>query len=265
MYRKILIILIFLFLTAGIFGLAAGEIWAGSSFSFHLSLTPNTGTISKGGVLNSAVNLSLYSSSSSNRRHRVTLFAAVQPKGVKIRFRPSSCSLPCSSKITISISEGAENRNYSIPIIATGKGVTRIATYYLTVSPPPASLKTPRFISPLDNSTVSSLTPFLDWFKVSGAKTYYWTIGNESGTATRSSLTVPSGILKYNTKYDWKVKACTDSSQDECSGWSGKRSFTTPKSREALLTTFQVQLAEIRAALLRLQEGLSKLIGSMGI
>lgn len=258
MLKKVLITITCLVLSLSIFILITKEVMA---FDFWLSLNPQNGSTEKGGFLKSAVNI--YWSSSD--KGRVTLFPAVGPEGIKIKFSPSSCRPPCSSVMTVSVSKEAENRNYSIPIIATGQGITRTVTYYLSITPLPTFIEVPRLISPLNNLTVSSLTPFLDWAEVNGAKFYQWAVGNKNGITSESFLVVPTGTLQYNTKYDWKVKACVDSSEQNCSNWSEVQSFFTPKDKETLISSIQAQIAVIRAAILRLQEELIRLISAGGI
>lgn len=253
MERKLLIVLICLFFSLAIFVLTTQKAMA---FSFSISLDPQQGFIDKGGVLKAAINI--YSSSS--ERERVSLFPAVEPEGTRIRFSPSSCRPSCSSIMTISTYKEAEDKNYSIPVVATGKGVSRTATYYLTIGSPSPSLEIPLLVSPPNNSTISSLSPVLDWSDVKGAKFYHWALGNKNGTTVKSFLAVPQGTLNYNTKYDWKVKACN--SQEDCSDWSEPQSFITPKNRETLLAALRSQIAAIEAAILSLQKQLMRLIGS---
>lgn len=255
MFRKISI---FSIIIVAIFAFVTLE---AAAFSFSLSLDPQSGSTDKEGRVKTAVNI--YSSSS--EKGRVSLFAGVEPKGTRIRFTPSSCNPPCSSIMTISVSKEAGNGRYLIPIIATGKGITQKATFNLNVTPLPLFLETPRLISPLDNSTVLNLTPLLSWSEIKGARVYIWQIGNKSGESLQPSLVLPSGILNYNTRYYWKVKACTDSSQKECSSWSQEQSFVTPKSQEAVLATIRAQIAAIREAILQIQKELMKLISSGAI
>ncbi len=90
---------------------------------------------------------------------------------------------------------------------------------------------TPMLRSPSSGSTVSDLTPKLDWDDVSGATIYEYDIGNGSirSTTTQSEFTVPEGKLDANTSYSWKVRACTNSYLNACSSFTSSWKFSTPK------------------------------------
>lgn len=127
MFRKTFFILTILFLFVALTQEAL-------AFYFSLSLDPQSGSIDKGGTLKTAINLYSASSDWENSWEGVSLFSAVEPKGVRISFSPYYCRPACSLVMIISVSEEAESKNYSIPIIATGKGVTRKASYQLTIT-----------------------------------------------------------------------------------------------------------------------------------
>lgn len=259
MFKAIFRFLISVILIAIVFTSTAQKAMA---FDFSLSLNPERGSVDKGGTLKAAVNI--YWSSSD--KGYVSLFPAIEPEGVDIRFSPSSCRPPCSSIMTIYIRKEAQNKSYAIPIIATGEGVSRTVNYQLSISPLPLTLKTPALISPNNNSIVSGSTS-LNWPKVDGAEIYQWTFGSKNGQTAINSLFISAGMLNYNTKYDWKIRAC-NLSQDNCSGWSEIWSFTTSKNQvsvpdnKALLASLQEQILIIKNALLLLQEQLRKLLGN---
>ena len=107
-----------------------------SAFSFSISLNPQQGTVGKEGTLKAAINIYSASSDWEDNWENVSLFSAVEPAGTRISFSPSYCRPPCSSIMTITTYKEAEIRNYSIPVIATGAGETRTATYYLSIASP---------------------------------------------------------------------------------------------------------------------------------
>jgi predicted phage tail protein len=100
-----------------------------------------------------------------------------------------------------------------------------------TLPPPPSA---PTLKSPASASTVSSLTPRLEWNASSGAVSYGIQVSttssfasllvNETGIANLYYDIAP-GILKWNTTYYWRVNA--RNSFDGTSSWSRYRYFKT--------------------------------------
>jgi hypothetical protein len=101
-----------------------------------------------------------------------------------------------------------------------------------TLPPPPAA---PTLKSPSSGSTVSTLTPRLEWNASGGA------VSHGIQVATTSSFTnvvvnaisitdlfhdVPGGTLNWNTIYYWRVNAVNG--YNSTSGWSSYRYFRTP-------------------------------------
>jgi len=100
-----------------------------------------------------------------------------------------------------------------------------------TLPPPPPA---PTLKSPASASTVSSLTPRLEWNASSGAVSYGIQISTSSSFATllvnETGITnlyydIAPGILKWNTTYYWRVNA--RNSFDSTSSWSTSRYFKT--------------------------------------
>jgi len=113
----------------------------------------------------------------------------------------------------------AGNSNYSNEASAT------------TLPPPPAA---PTLKSPASASTVSNLTPRLEWNASSGAVSYGVQVSTSSSFATlvvnETGITnlyydIASGILKWNTTYYWRVNA--RNSYGSTSSWSSYRYFKT--------------------------------------
>jgi len=101
-----------------------------------------------------------------------------------------------------------------------------------TLPPPPSA---PTLKSPASASTVSSLTPRLEWNASSGAVSYGVQVSTSSGFTTlivnETGITdlyydVPGGILNWNTTYYWRVNA--RNSFGSTSSWSSYRYFRTP-------------------------------------
>jgi titin len=102
-----------------------------------------------------------------------------------------------------------------------------------TTLPPPPSAPTLR--SPASASTVSSLTPRLEWNASSGAVSYGVQVSTSSGFTTlivnETGITdlyydIAPGILNWNTTYYWRVNA--RNSFGSTSSWSSYRYFRTP-------------------------------------
>jgi transcriptional regulator CtsR len=114
----------------------------------------------------------------------------------------------------------AGNSNYSNEASAT------------TLPPPPPA---PTLKSPASASTVSNLTPRVEWNASSGAVSYGIQISTSSSFANlvvnETGITdlyydIASGILNWNTTYYWRINA--KNSYGSTSSWSSYRYFRTP-------------------------------------
>lgn len=246
-------ILVFSVFVVAFYGLNISKALA---FDFGLNLSSNSGSIGIGDTLKTAINIPSFSTD--DYWHSVNLFPSITPKGVRIDFNSSSCTPPCSSIMTITASKEAEQRTYSILIYATGKGITRTATYNLSIIPIKGEVAAPLLISPVNNYISSNLTPFLSWTKVNNAEIYEITIGNNTRQTNNAYFNIPAGMLSYNTRYDWRVRAC-NVSQSNCSQWSDTWNFSTLQNQKASLESLMAQIAAIKNAILILQEELRKL------
>jgi hypothetical protein len=226
------------------------------AFDFGLNLSSNSGSIAVGETLKTAINLLSYSDD--DHWNSVRLFPSMTPKGVEIDFYYSSCTPPCSSIMSITATEEAEQRTYPITIYATGEGVTKTANYNLSIIPLKGITSSPFLISPINNYISPSLTPYLSWTKVNNAEIYEITIGNNTRQTNSPYFNIPAGILNYNTRYDWRVRAC-NISQSNCSAWSDTWNFTTNQDQQARIESLKAQIAIIKNMILVLQEQLAKL------
>ena len=250
-----LIVSVLLIVLATVFSLTVRETIAVSEFNFSFAVTPKKGFVSQKGLARAVIDIT----SPSEKKRRVVLSTAFQPAGLKIKFRPSGCIPPCSSIMTVYAKE-IEKGVYRIPIIVSGRGITKTSTYRLVVTPHPYLLKSPRLIFPSNNSIVSNLNPLLDWSSVAGAKVYFWEIGDKMGKTSKSSLIIPKGTVSYNKEYSWRVMACADLSFGNCSDWSEQRKFRTPAGKEVKLLDLKLQIASIKEALIQIQKALKKLL-----
>jgi hypothetical protein len=101
---------------------------------------------------------------------------------------------------------------------------------------PESQATTPTLLSPPNNTTVSSLTPDLDWSDIPSASSYNIQVSTEAtfgalilDTAglTASSYTLVSGVLADSTTYYWRVRGEASGTQLE---WSPAFNFNTSQS-----------------------------------
>lgn len=92
---------------------------------------------------------------------------------------------------------------------------------------------TPTLLSPPNNTTVSSLTPDLDWSDIPSATSYNIQVSTDanfgallldSAGITVSSITLVSGVLSDSNTYYWRVRGEAGGSQLE---WSSASNFST--------------------------------------
>jgi flagellin-like protein len=101
-------------------------------FDFSLSLNPSSGTVQQGGSVQTTVTTTLLSGTSSP----VSLSASGGPFGTTFTFGPASGNPTFASTLTISIPSNAATGTYQVTVAGSGGGgVSRTATYQLTVSP----------------------------------------------------------------------------------------------------------------------------------
>ena len=101
------------------------------SFDFSLSPSPSSGTVQQGGTVQTTVTTTLLSGTSSS----VSLSAGGGPLGTTFTFSPASGSPTFASTLTISIPSNAATGTYQVTISGSGGGISRTATYQLTVNP----------------------------------------------------------------------------------------------------------------------------------
>jgi photosystem II stability/assembly factor-like uncharacterized protein len=96
--------------------------------------------------------------------------------------------------------------------IAGNSGYTNTA-YAVTF---PGAPGTTTLLYPANNATEINLTPFILWNNVSGAAVYHLQLSVDSlfsstlindTTLSNTIYPVPGGVLSYNTKYFWRVRA----------------------------------------------------------
>jgi hypothetical protein len=103
-------------------------------FDFSLSVDPSSGTVNKGGSVNSNVTAKLISGDT----QPVSLSYYIQPQssGINVNFNPTSLtptSAGVNSTMTISADSTASPGTYTITVVGTAGSLTRTATYTLTI------------------------------------------------------------------------------------------------------------------------------------
>ena len=135
-------------------------------FDFAITVSPASGSIGQGAGTTATVTVSLVNGTTQS----VSLSSAVSPvaMGLTSTLNPASSIPTFTSKLTISTSSSTPTGSYSIAVVGTNGTISRSATYFLTVTPPPdfsisaspSSLKMPRFGIDSTAITVTSLNGF---------------------------------------------------------------------------------------------------------
>ncbi len=99
------------------------------AFGFSLSVNPISGTVVQGSNIQTTLTATLTSGSTQS----VSFSASGLPSGATASFSPTSCSPTCTSAMTISTLSTTPTGSYTITITGTGGGVTRTATFSLTI------------------------------------------------------------------------------------------------------------------------------------
>ncbi|AIC15154.1 InlB B-repeat-containing protein [Nitrososphaera viennensis] len=99
-------------------------------FDFSLSLNPSSGTVQQGGSVQTTVTTTLLSGTSTS----VSLSASGGPLGTSFTFSPASGNPTFASTLTINIPSNVATGTYQVTVAGSGGGVSRTATYQLTIS-----------------------------------------------------------------------------------------------------------------------------------
>lgn len=100
------------------------------AFDFSVSLSPSSGSVVQGSSISLALNASLISGSSQT----VAFTATTQTLGISTNLNPSSCTLPCSSGVIITVGANVPSGTHSISINGTAASLVRGASYALNVT-----------------------------------------------------------------------------------------------------------------------------------
>jgi hypothetical protein len=101
-------------------------------FDFDIKVNPSSGTVSQSGNISTTVTVTLISGSPQT----VTLSASGLPSGATATFTPQSGLPTFQSTLTIATSSTTPAGTYNVTIAGTGGGLTKTATYMLTVTAP---------------------------------------------------------------------------------------------------------------------------------
>jgi len=99
-------------------------------FNFNMSLSPASGTVTRGGTIITTATTTLVSGTAREVSFSVSGLLA----GTTASFSPTSCNPLCNSTLNIVTSATTPTGTHSITVIGTGRGITRTAVYTLTVN-----------------------------------------------------------------------------------------------------------------------------------
>jgi hypothetical protein len=170
-------------------------------FGFTVGVSPSSGSAQQGGSVSATVTVTL----TSGPTQTVSLTTSGLPSGAYATFNPSSGYPTFTSTITISTSTTTPTGTFYITIIGSGGGLTRTATYALTVNPllvpdfsisaSPTSLTIQQGSSGSSTITITSINGFNQpvQLSVSGAPS------GVTATLSPSQVTPPAGGTATST------------------------------------------------------------------
>jgi len=170
-------------------------------FDFTVEVSPSSGSVQQGGSVSVTVTVTLTSGSTQT----VTLTTSGLPSGAYATFNPSSGYPTFTSTFAISTSTTTPTGTFYITIVGSGGGLTRTATYALTVIPllvpefsitaSPTSLTIQQGSSGSSTITITSINGFNQpvQLSVSGAPS------GVTATMSPSQVTPPAGGTATST------------------------------------------------------------------
>lgn len=96
---------------------------------FIITLMQGTSTVIQGESTSTTINIA----QSMGTPSQITLSAIGQPQGVEVSFNPSMGIPPFTSVMSIKVSQNVPPGTYTITILASGRGITKTATYTIIV------------------------------------------------------------------------------------------------------------------------------------
>jgi hypothetical protein len=189
---------------------------------------------------------------------KVSFAIESNPSFISFSFNPESCLPPCFTTLTFTTRKNqTPTGEYDFSILAFADQSFKKQNFKLLVV---SDLLAPILVSPKNKSVIYNLTPTLDWLDVEGAKVYIVDLGFYKTKTKSSSLTLLPGTLKYNQTYEWRVKACKDENQMECSLWSEPFRFSTMRQEDRIaqlkeqIRILLIQIAQLQAKLAELKK-----------
>ncbi|MEM3467072.1 MAG: hypothetical protein QW566_11430, partial [Candidatus Jordarchaeales archaeon] len=180
-----------------------------SSFDFSVSISPSSGSATQGGSVTSTVTVTLTGGSPST----VSLSASGLPTGATASFSPASGLPTFSSTMTISTSSSTPTGTYTITVTGSDGGLSRTATYVLTVSPAQPQTATVTFSVSGMGSDVGTLTVLtvdgVGYTYANLPKSFTWDVGSSHTFAWTGTV----GSTVAGKQYEWASTSGLSSSQ----------------------------------------------------
>ena len=98
-------------------------------FDFAVAVSPDSGSAGRGENLTATVTVNAVFGSPPT----VSLSASNVPQGVSVSFNPQRGKPPFSSAMTIQVGDDASDGTFEIKVVGSGGGLTRSATFTLTI------------------------------------------------------------------------------------------------------------------------------------
>ncbi|HXK31964.1 MAG TPA: peptidoglycan-binding protein, partial [Candidatus Paceibacterota bacterium] len=241
---------------------------------FSLSRTPTSDTIVQGDSAQTSITATLTSGSADS----ISFEASNLPTGATATFSPTSCTLSCTSVLTIDTSNSTPVSSKTITIKAIGGPTTKSTTFYLKVTAASEETTTKPSVTTNAATSITNTSAILngkinsigsssvlekgfDWGTGSGSLINEW---KQAGTFSAGNFSKSLTGLTSGTKYYYKAKARNSSVWVYGSQLSFTAGTTSTGNEEddELIQLLLSQIQQIMAQIAQLQEQLALLTGT---
>ncbi len=241
---------------------------------FSLSRTPTLDTIAQGDSAQTTITATLTSGSADS----ISFEASNLPTGATATFSPTSCTLSCTSVLTIDTSNSTPVSSKTITIKAIGGPTTKSTTFYLKVTAASEETTTKPSVTTNAATSITNTSATLngkinsigsssvlekgfDWGTSSGSLINEW---KQAGTFSAGNFSKSLTGLTSGTKYYYKAKARNSSVWVYGSQLSFTAGTTSTGNEEddELIQLLLSQIQQIMAQIAQLQEQLALLTGT---